>query len=98
MAIRTREGGDDEVFRSTPLDAPYEVMAIAPALRSYFSGQMIGMLEGCAILIWPNQSAGQQQPRGLADRILAPLFATTDQQARNYESRIAPPAPPVPHF
>ena len=53
MALRTREGGYEEVFRAVPLDAPYEVLAVAPALRGYFSGQMIGTLEGCAILIWP---------------------------------------------
>lgn len=53
MARRTREGGFRTLYAPWELDAPYAALAVRPDLRGLFSGQMIGTLEGCAILVWP---------------------------------------------
>jgi len=53
MAIKVRETGRG--FEPCPLDAPYLAAAVPPAKRRFWTGQMIGKLEGCAILVWPKE-------------------------------------------
>ena len=54
MAIRVRETGRG--FEPYPLDAPYLAAAVPHAKRRFWTGQMIGRLEGCAILVWPKEA------------------------------------------
>lgn len=70
MAIRTRENGFKEVFEPWPLDTPYKALAVRPDLSELFSGQMIGVIEGCAIHVWPDRRGLFDGPVGMVQRPL----------------------------